>query len=472
MYNIRSELNLSGRRKLNYNDALEKLEKYGQEHLLKYYGELSDDEKSHLLKDIENLDAEKISSLYRELVAEKKSETEEKSELQSISSDDIRDFTEEEKKNLIQIGMEELKKGTVGVLQVAGGQGSRLGFDGPKGTFSVGLPSGKELFKLHGERILSLSKKAGRPIPWYIMTSPENNDATVSFFKDNDYFGLEKESVKFFPQQVFPSVDTNGKIFMDSKCSVSKNPNGSGGCFTSLYEAGLLKEMEYMGIKYIFFCGVDNILLRPADPLFIGYAVKKGYDIASKSVRKKSPSEKVGVFTYRNGKPSIIEYIELSPAMAEEKDTNGKLRFGSGNVLMHIFRIDFIRRALEKNTKYYAQHKKIKHMGNDGQEVSPTEPNGYKFESLYFDIFSEADDMAVLDIVREEEFAPVKNREGQDSVETAREMYMNLTTSWLENMGIETEEKIEISPLLSVYGDDLDHNYITERLKEKKNYID
>lgn len=450
---------------MTFDEAYLKLKKYGQEHLLDYYGDLKEEERENLLKEIDGLNVEEIHELYRELVLNKgQNHT---CEITSMESTDIRDFSEEERKKYYELGMEALRKGEVAILQVAGGQGSRLGFSGPKGTFSVGLPSNKELFRIQAERVKNISERAGHDIPWYIMTSPENNDATEKYFKDHNFFNLSLDSVKFFKQTVFPSVDEEGKIFLDSKYEISKNPNGSGGCFTSLRDSGYLQDMKRRKIKYVFFCGVDNILVRMADPIFIGFGIDKNFDITSKSVRKVSPLEKVGVFSNKDGKPGITEYIELSEELAKEVDENGKLLFGSGNILTHLFKFSFLEKVLSKKTRYYAQYKKIKHYGKDGTKVAPETPNGYKFESLYFDTFCEADGMAILDIVREDEFAPVKNKEGNDSVDTARELYLNQSKRWLENIGINLQdnEVVEVSPLLAYYGDELKKEDVENKLK-------
>lgn len=454
---------------MTFEEALAKLKEYNQEHLLKYYDDLKEEEKNILLGEIEKLDVKKIDGLYKDLVVNPKETL--SSQLSSLKSVDIKSFSKEDRKRLISLGMEALRKGEVAILQVAGGQGSRLGYNGPKGTFSIGLPSNKELFKVQGERVKFLTQRCGHDIPWYIMTSPENNDATEEFFKNNNYMGLNKDSIKFYKQEVFPSVDKDGKIFLDSPFEISKNPNGSGGCFTSLKESGNLLDMKNKGIKYIFFCGVDNILVRMADPLFIGFAIENNKDITSKSVPKAYPEETVGVFTNKDGKPGITEYIELPPELAKLRDENGKLLYGSGNILNHVFKFDFLEKVLEKKTKYYAQHKKIKHF--NGKEIEkPDSPNGYKFESLYFDTFSMGDGMAILDIIREEEFAPVKNKEGKDSKDSARELYLDLSTKWVNDLGIETKAKVEISPLLAYYGDELDKDYVEEKIKKGLTYID
>lgn len=409
---------------MDYNSTLKKLSDLKQEHILKFFNDLSEEQKTSLLKEIETTNIEGILKLYDDLVVNKKEIISD--EIKPIKSEHINNLSKEKKEQYIKVGKDTIKDNKVAAFLVAGGQGSRLGFNGPKGAFDIGLPSHKSLFEIQADGLMKLNRELNVSIPWYIMTSPQNNEYTVNFFKEHNFFGYKEEDVHFFMQEQIPSVDENGKILMSSKSSISLNPNGSGGCFIALKESGLLEDMINRGVEYVFFYGVDNVLVRMADPLLIGYAIEKGKDITSKSVAKTNYSEKVGVFAYRNGKPSIVEYTELPEDMAKLTDDDGTLMYKSGNINAFIYKIDFLKRALGYKSKYHVAHKKIKYINENGELISPEKENAYKFEGHYFDYFEHADDMAILDINREEEFAPVKNLTGVDSAESAREMYMNM----------------------------------------------
>lgn len=442
--------------------AHEKLKPYGQEHLLRFYDELDPAAQAALLDQIADLDVAYIMDLYQDLVLERPLTIDD--ELAAMASVNWDSVSPDEKKRLWDLGLDAIRAGKVAAFLVAGGQGSRLGFDGPKGAYDIGLPSHKSLFQLQGERIRKISTLAAHSIPWYIMTSPLNHADTVSFFRKKDFFGLDPDLVRFFPQGTLPSVDEKGKIILAAKDRISANPDGSGGCFRAFRESGLLDDMTSRGIEYIFFYGVDNALVRVCDPYFIGFAIDSGKDIASKAVLKAHPGEKVGVYAYRNGKPSIIEYTELPHDLALAQDDAGQLRYGSANIVTHLFKADYLRRALDKKTPYHVAHKAVEYTDAHGETQKPLAPNAYKFEALYFDLFRYADDMAILNVSRAEEFSPVKNFEGVDSKDTAREMFLDLCTSWIKNLGIDPHRPVEISPLLSMYGHDLDRDELAEKL--------
>lgn len=447
---------------MTYDEAQAKLLPLGQEHLLCHYDKLDETAQADLLAQIEGLDADYITSLYDELVVNRTSGIAD--ELTAMDSVTWADVPADEKARLWSLGMEAIRSGQVAAFLVAGGQGSRLGFDGPKGAYDIGLPSHKSLFQLQAERIRHISARAGAAIPWYIMTSPLNHDDTVRFFRMRDHFGLDPADLHFFPQGTLPSVDESGRILLSKPDRVSANPDGSGGCFRAFKAAGLLEDLVRRGIRYLFFYGVDNALVRVCDPYFIGFAIDQDKDIASKAVLKSHPAEKVGVYAYRNGKPSIIEYTELPTELAEARDGAGQLRYGSANIVTHVFRTEFLVNALDEKTPYHVAHKAVEYVDESGQTIKPARPNAYKFEALYFDLFSHADDMAILNVRREEEFSPVKNFEGVDSKDTAREMILDLCTSWVRDLGIVPSRPIEISPLLSIYGDDLDRTELERKV--------
>jgi UDP-N-acetylglucosamine/UDP-N-acetylgalactosamine diphosphorylase len=453
--------------KSKFEEAKHVIDKYGQQHLLKYYGELSSTEQEDLLNQILDIDFELISSLHSDLVLENKHENlyEDFSPLKAYSFEDC---SREEKENYYKLGIEAIKEGKVAALLVAGGQGTRLGHDGPKGTFNIGLPSGKSLFQLQCERFLNISRKAEKYIPWYIMTSPENHNDTIACFKNNNYFGYNEDYLKFFQQGVLPTIDAEGKIFLSSKSEISTGPSGNGGCFLSLEDSGMLEDIKSRGIEWLFLYGVDNAMVRVVDPYFIGFTIRSGQLAASKVVSKVSADEKVGVLCYRNGHPSIVEYTELPDEMMHQKDACGNLTYDNANILNHIFHIDFITKVLEMKLPFHVAHKKISYINELGISVIPEKPNGYKFECFLFDIFSNLSDMAALKVKREEEFAPVKNSNGVDSPKTARELILNLHKQWLIYNGLDCNilsgKTVEVSPLTSYFGENIDLEKVKDKL--------
>ena len=354
-------------------------------------------------------------------------------------------------------GMRALREGQVAAFLVAGGQGTRLGHEGPKGTFQIGLPSGKSLFQLQAERILNLGRQAGKPIPWVIMTSADNHEATTSFFTAHKNFGVAEKDLYFFQQDQLPVVDGQGRILLDSMGGISLGPNGNGGCFLGLKKSGTLDALNNRGVKWVFVYSVDNALVKVCDPSFVGFAQASGLPAASKAVSKASPEEKVGVFCLRNARPSVIEYSEMTQEMLGAVDAKNRLLFSSANIAIHLFKLDFLSENADSTLPYHVAHKKIKRITSNGEIDNPTIPNAYKFELFMFDLFPRAPGMAILEVKREEEFAPVKNAAGSDSPASARELILNMHRSWAMNMGLSEVEigdgKVEISPLISYAGE-------------------
>ena len=307
---------------------------------------------------------------------------------------------------------------------MAGGQGTRLGHNGPKGTFDIGLDSHKSLFELLLDYIKEQNAKYNVQIPWFIMTSKENNQATVDFFEKNKYFGYEK-NIYFFIQGQLPMVDTEGKILIGEDYLIKEAADGHGGVYESLVKSKMVDKMKELGIEWVFIGGVDNCLVKMVDPVLMGIAIDKGVTAAGKSVVKANPHEKVGAFCKKNGKPSVVEYSEITDEMAEATDENGELLYGESHILCNLFNISAIERMGSEPLPYHSAFKKATYIDKDGNKVVPTSPNAFKFEAFLFDAFGEVDDMAILRVKREEEFAPVKNAEGVDSPETARELYNN-----------------------------------------------
>lgn len=301
-----------------------------------------------------------------------------------------------------------------------------FGHNGPKGTFKLDVyGKGKYLFEILAENLKEANKKYEVIIPWYIMTSKENHDETVAFLEKNNYFGYDKKSVIIFTQSELPLIDTEGKLLISKENKIKEASDGNGGTYSSLRRSGCLADMKEKGIKWVFIGGVDNVLLKMADVTLLGMTIKKDVQIGSKSVVKANPHEKVGVFCKMNGHPKVIEYAELPEKMAEEIDENGELKYGESNIMCHLFTIEALEKVSKETLMYHSAFKKNSYMDENGKEIIPEKPNCYKFESFIFDAFEFFDDIAILRGKREDDFAPVKNKEGVDSPKTAKELYEN-----------------------------------------------
>lgn len=375
-------------------------------------------------------------------------------------------------------GMRAISRGEVAALVLAGGQGTRLGFAGPKGKFDIGLPSHRTLFQLMAERIRKLSMLAedgtgssskdnySCAIPFYVMTSPLNHDETESFFRENEYFGLGSNNVYFFRQGMLPCLNAEGKIIMESAGVVAMAPDGNGGIYPSLQSSGALDDMREHGVKYLHVFSIDNALVKPADPVFIGYCLSVNADCGNKVVWKAHAHEQVGVLASRNKCPCIVEYSEITREMAEKLDkSTGRLVYGAANICNHFYTLEFIHETIlpRMGNLYHLAHKKIPFYDPvSGQTVTPNANNGFKLESFIFDVFPLSQRMAVLDVERSEEFAPVKNKAGSpsDSPDSARGMLSKLAQKWITDAGGKLTGDLasvcEISPLTSYAGEGLE----------------
>ena len=398
----------------------ELLAKYGQEHLLQCYSKLSDEQKNKLLNDILTLDFNQVQNLYE---STKTKPSFENVKLEPIPHTTKSELSEADFKKYTKIGENVIKAGKLAVVTMAGGQGTRLGHNGPKGTFDLGLDSHKSIFEILCEHIKEARTKYGVDIPWYLMTSDENNDDTVKFFEEHNYFGYPKTAVKFFKQGKLPMLDTNGKILLDEHGMIKQAADGHGGIFEAMRKNGILYDMQEKGIEWIFIGGVDNVLVKMVDPILTGLMVSENTLSGGKSVVKAYPEERVGVFCKKDGKPSVIEYTEISKELSETLDENGELLYGESHILGNQFNISLLEEISKNKLPYHVAFKKASYLDASGNLVEPTEPNAYKFEAFIFDAFSIADNMSILRVKREEEFAPVKNATGVDSPETARALY-------------------------------------------------
>lgn len=399
------------------------LAKYGQEQLLDEYNRLTDKkEKQDFLDSILTIDFNQVKTLY-ENSKEKPSFMD--SKIEPIDYTDKSKLSKEEYEKYKAIGEKKIKEGKLAVVTMAGGQGTRLGHSGPKGTYDLGLDTHKSIFEILTDTLNEARKKYEVDIPWYIMTSEENNKPTVEFFKQHNFFGYPEKCVTFFKQGKLPMLSTDGKILIDENGKIKEAADGHGGIFQSMLRDGVIYDMKARGIEWVFIGGVDNVLVKPVDAVLIGLAEDKNVLAAGKSLVKANPQEKVGVFCKRNGKPSVIEYSEITPEMAAETNENGELKYGESHILCNLFNIKAIEKISQMNLPYHIAFKKAKYIDNNGNLVVPDNPNAYKFESFLFDAFESLDDLAIMRVKREEEFAPVKNAEGVDSPETARKLYLD-----------------------------------------------
>ena len=395
------------------------LKKYHQEDILKY--RLTEKQQQELEKQISNIDFEQLQKLYESTKQEKYIE---EKKIEHIPYIDKAKLSKEKEEELANIGTEIIKQGHYAVVTMAGGQGTRLGHIGPKGTYALDTVNGKKyIFEIIIERLKEANKKYGVIIPWYVMTSKENHEETVWFLENNNYFGYEKEKVKFFKQGELPLIDTQGKLILDENARIKEAADGNGGIYEALAKSGLLEELKQNQIDWIFISGIDNILSNFVDPILLGLTIKENNVIASKSVAKTNPKEKVGVFCKMNGKPKIIEYIDLPEEMAEELDENGELMYGEVNIGTYLYNIKVLENLVDVKLPYHAAFKKSGYLDINGDFIEPDEPNVYKFETFIFDAFTRYNDMTIMRVKREDEFAPVKNRTGNDSPETAVKLY-------------------------------------------------
>lgn len=408
---------------------LEKARGFGQEKLFSFYEELTQEQKESLLSDIQKIDFDLMKSLYQGLTCKQAERATEK--IEPIACNDATSMDAKEKTRLYNIGLKSLGEGKMAALTMAGGQGTRLGHTGPKGTYDIGLPSHKSLFEIQCCGLKKVSAEAGRKVQWYIMTSHINHEDTVAFFEKNNYFDYGKENITFFPQMMIPALDREGHILLENKYTVLKSPNGNGGLFASLKSLGLFEEMRNKGITRIFVCGIDNCLVKMADPLFLGYLEDSGHKAVAKSFIKRTADEKAGVFCKRGGRPTVIEYTEIPLELAELKDEAGVWVYGDTNVLNYIFDIDIAESLAKVGMSYHIAIKKLNCVDFDTGETQVI-PNGYKFELFLFDAFAQLDSLGILRIERTEEFAPVKNPTGIDSAESAKEMYMAIHKEEIE----------------------------------------
>ena len=401
---------------MNFQEAKEKLEKFGQEHVLKYYDELTEAEKQDLIQQIDETDFAVLENCKNLGKSEGRGKFE---PLAAMQVDEI----EKRHDEFFKVGVETIKAGKVGAVLLAGGMGTRLGSDNPKGMYDIGLTKHVYIFQRIIENLLDTVNQAGGAyIHLFIMTSEKNNDITISFLKEHNYFGYPEDKVTFFKQDMAPASDYNGKVYMEGKGRISTSPNGNAGWYASMLKAGLRDVILKEGIEWMDIFAVDNVLQRIADPCFVGATVTTGVACGAKVVRKNAPNEGVGVMCLEDGKPSIVEYYELSQEMMDAKDENGDPAYNFGVILNYLFNEKALFDIAKNTLPLHIFDNKIPYLDENGNLIKPEKPNGCKFEQLVLDMIHELDSCLPYEVVREHEFAPIKNPTGKDSVESAREL--------------------------------------------------
>lgn len=399
---------------ISLEQAQEKLKRCGQEHVLKYYDELTEEQKGILLEQIGTLDLSLPEMCrHKDAMAGRGVIT----PLAAMQLSEI----EANKESFRAAGLDAIRAGKVGAVLLAGGMGTRLGCDGPKGIYDIGVTRNLYIFECLIHNLFNVVREAGVPIHLFVMTSDKNHEVTVEFLKEHDFFGYGSDYVHFFKQEMAVASDYEGKIYMEEKWKMSTSPNGNGGWFLSLKKNGLLDLVHREGIEWLNVFAVDNVLQRIADPCFVGATILKQCAAGAKVVRKSVPEEKVGAICLEDGRPSIVEYYDMTPQLLEAKDENGDPAYNFGVILNYLFRVEELEKLLETLPMHVVE-KKIPYLDENGNKVKPEAPNGYKFEQLVLDMIHMLPSCLPYEVVREKEFAPVKNAVGVDSVESAREL--------------------------------------------------
>ncbi|MDO8302596.1 MAG: UDPGP type 1 family protein [Sedimentisphaerales bacterium] len=420
------------------------LKKHNQNHLLAFWDELEPSQQKELLAQIEQLDFDEVNGWVEQYVKNSNPCPLPQHFDPAPYYPAIPDSGSQEKyKEAVEHGQKLLREGKVAAFVVAGGQGTRLGFDGPKGNFPISPVKNKTLFTLFAEMIAAASKKYGQTLPWYIMTSPLNHQETIDTFKSANYFGLDKRNIFIFQQGTMPNFCTKGRILAADKAQLALSPDGHGGSLKALYKSGATSDMKRRGVKIISYFQVDNPLINIFDPLLIGLHALDKAEMSSKALIKAGPLEKVGNFCLVDGKVTVIEYSDLPDELANKRNPDGSLVFQLGSIAIHIISRKFVEKLNAKGfaLPFHRAVKKIPHIDQTGKLVEPSQPNGIKLETFVFDALPLASKSIILETLRSEEFGPVKNASGTDSAETARQMMTERAAAWLEYAGVKVPRK-------------------------------
>ena len=440
-----------------------------QGHVLRWWDELDSAGRARLMEQLRSVELDRLRALIADVRAGRINAP-------PAGRPELPDYvrlpaTPEEKsarENARAAGERLFRAGKVAAVTVAGGQGTRMGFDAPKGTFPIGPVSGRSLFQIHAERILATRRRCGGALPWYIMTSDATDQPTKDFFEKHAWFGLPREDVRFFRQRMIPALDPNLRLVLVAKDQILLSPNGHGGTLTALAESGMLDDMERRGVKEISYFHVDNALAPAADPVFVGCHSLAGAEMSCKALWKREPEEPLGAFvrvadaggSTRRARLVVREYSDLTREQMHERTAGGQLLYGLGSIGMHVLRVDFVRRETQPGSSlpFHRAEKSSPFLDESGARVQPKDKNVYKFETFIFDALRDARRIVVLEVRREEEFSPLKNAEGKDSPETARRDMSALYAGWLEQAGVHVprdergapKHPVEISPLFAL----------------------
>lgn len=449
-----------------YQRARDVLERHGQAHLLRFWDELDEARRVALLDQIEELDWEQLDR-WIETHVRGPGTTVIPPNPQPAPYYPAQPGSEQQAEyhHAVERGQQLLRAGRVGAFVVAGGQGTRLGFDGPKGNFPISPIRRKTLFAIFAEGLLAGARRYGHAVCWYVMTSPLNHEPTVAIFEQNDYFGLGKDNVFLFPQGTLPSFDRRGRILLADKHQLCTNPDGHGGSLRALHRSGALEHMRQRGIEVLSYWQVDNPLVRVLDPLFIGLHADAGAGMSSKALKKRDPLEKVGNFCLADGRVTVIEYSDLTDEQAHRRNEDGSLVFELGSIGIHVLSRAFVERLGrgELELPIHRAEKKVAHLDEQGRRIEPDTPNGIKLEMFIFDALPLSQPSIILETIRREEFAPVKNATGVDSPEVTERMMIERAAAWLEAAGVDVPRRedgtpdcvIEIAPSFALDAQDV-----------------
>jgi UDP-N-acetylglucosamine/UDP-N-acetylgalactosamine diphosphorylase len=442
-------------------DLRQQLRRHNQEHVLAHWDRLDDAGRRGLMEQLRAIDLDGMARLYAE-----RDHTYKVPDSSAIRPIPVVLADAPDNEIMRAAGEEALRNGEVAALVVAGGQGSRLGFEHPKGMYPVGPVSRKSLFQIHAEKVLALGRRHRKQPPLLVMTSPATDAETRTFFEEQKYFGLPREEVFFFCQGTMAALDpATGRLLMEAPGRLFLSPDGHGGTLTALAKSGLLNRLRQRGIKHVFYFQVDNPLVKVADPVFVGRHLSRRAEVSSKIVPKRGPKDRLGNLVLVGGRCTVIEYSDLPDSLANETDENGRLRLWAGSPAIHVFDVDFLARLTEGAGKlpFHVARKKVPYLDDKGQTVQPAKENALKFERFIFDVLPLAERWLVLETSHREEFAPLKNAEGADSPKAVEAALSNLAADWLKRAGVEVPRApngepafpLEISSLVALDAEEL-----------------
>ncbi|XP_031345222.1 UDP-N-acetylhexosamine pyrophosphorylase-like [Photinus pyralis] len=454
-----------------YDKFKTRVERTNQSHLLQFWEELTSEQRNEFASQLETIDFEEVNQLFQDAMARLEEDVVKiDNHMKPIPPSQLESEESSQPETLERykrIGYQEISEGHVGVLVLAGGQGTRLGVTYPKGMYSVGLPSGKTLFQIQAERIRRVENLANEYtgkhgyITWYIMTSGPTEEATEGFLKTHNFFGLRSENVVQFRQGLLPCFDLNGRILLENKKRLALAPDGNGGLYRALRDQGILNDMLQRGIRHLHIHSVDNILVKVADPAFIGYCVGKKADCGAKIVRKSSPMEEVGVVCQIDGRFQVVEYSEITEKTANLRDKEGTIVFSAGNICNHYFSINFLNEIVTKHLdklKLHVAKKKIPFIDENGDKIKPDKPNGIKMEKYVYDVFQFSDHFVTWEVPRHAEFSALKYSDDveRDCPSSSRKNLFSLHKKYIVAAGgTVVGDIVEISPLISYSGENL-----------------